>query len=400
MWRHIASNALTFFIVALFLIGGLVAWGAKQYSAEGPLAQAICVRVASGENMRGVRDDLVAQGAVSSGVIFGMGADYSDKSGQLKAGSFLVPERASMEQIVDIVTRGGASTCGTEIVYRVGVSRNTVQVRELDPATARFVEVVSFVPGVDEEPAEYATVAAEADTRFSVLAAEGTTSWQIVTALNSNPLLGDDLATIPDEGTLAPDSYSFKPGDSVASVVERMATAQATNLAEAWSQRADGLPYKTPEEALVMASIIEKETSLPEERGKVASVFVNRLEQGIKLQTDPAVIYGVTKGQGPLGRGLRQSELRSLTNPYNTYVIDALPPGPICNPGQASIEAALNPEATPFIFFVAKTAVPADGHLFSDNLAEHNENVTKYRAAVAAAEAAGTAQPADETGAN
>lgn len=394
MWRHIASNALTFFIVALFLIGGLIAWGSKQYSAEGPLQQAICLRVESGETMRGVRDDLVKQGAVSSGIIFGIGADYSDKSRQLKAGSFLVPEKTSMAQIVEIITRGGASTCGTEVVYRVGVTRNTVVVRELDPVTQRYVEKVSFQPGADADPPEYTQVAGQSDTRFSILAAEGTTSWQIVTALNDNPLLGEDLATIPDEGTLAPDSYSFKPGDSVASIVERMATAQSAILAEAWSQRADGLPYKTPEEALIMASIVEKETGVPDERSKVASVFVNRLKQGIKLQTDPAVIYGITKGEGVLGRGLRQSELRART-PYNTYVIDALPPTPICNPGRASIEAALNPAQTDYIFFVADGT---GGHAFSDNLAEHNRNVARWReieaeqAAAAAAAAAGSGE--------
>lgn len=128
MWRHIASNALTFFIVLLFLVGGVVAWATGEYSAEGPLEQAICVQVPSGGNMSRVSEDLVAQGAITSGGIFRMGADYSEKTSQLKAGSFLVPAGSSMEEIVDIVTRGGANTCGTEIVYRVGVTRVTAQV--------------------------------------------------------------------------------------------------------------------------------------------------------------------------------------------------------------------------------------------------------------------------------
>ena len=133
MWKHIASNALTFFIVALFLVAGVVSFGAKQYSEPGPLAQAICLEVDRGSNMRRVTQNLADQGAISSASVMRIGADYAEKTGDLKAGSFLVPENASMEQIVDIVTRGGQNTCGTEVVYRVGVTRTQVQVRELDP---------------------------------------------------------------------------------------------------------------------------------------------------------------------------------------------------------------------------------------------------------------------------
>ena len=147
------------------------------------------------------------------------------------------------------------------------------------------------------------------------------------------------------------------------------------SLAELWQARAEGLPFDTPEEAMVLASIVEKETGVPEERRQVASVFVNRLERGIRLQTDPTVIYGVTNGQGALGRGLRQSELRRET-PYNTYVIDGLPPTPIANPGRASIEAVLNPAQTDFIFFVADGT---GGHAFAETLAEHNRNVAQWR---------------------
>ena len=134
----------------------------------------------------------------------------------------------------------------------------------------------------------------------------------------------------------------------------------------------------TPEEALTLASIVEKETGIASERPLVASVFINRLEQGMRLQTDPTVIYGITKGQGTLGRGLRQSELQRET-PYNTYVITGLPPSPIANPGKASIEAVLNPEQSDYIFFVAKTLNPADGHVFAATLSEHNRNVAAYR---------------------
>lgn len=376
MWRHIASNALTFFIVALFLLGGVVLWGAGQYRDPGPLTQAICLRVESGTNMRAVSRELEAEGAISSATIYRIGSDYSEKSSQLKAGSFLIPSAVSMEEIVDIVTRGGASTCGTEVVYRIGVTRSVVQVRELDPASNRFVEVAEFAQDAEDIPAAYLDVRQEADTRYRVAMAEGVTSWQVVQMLNAIDALGADFDGIPTEGSLAPDSYEFVPGDSVESVVERMVTAQARILAEAWTQRDDELPVSTPEEALILASIVEKETGLPDERRQVASVFVNRLNRGMRLQTDPTVIYGITNGQGVLGRGLRQSELRRET-PYNTYVITGLPPTPIANPGRASIEAALNPEDTDLIFFVADGT---GGHAFADNLNDHNRNVARWRA--------------------
>jgi UPF0755 protein len=140
------------------------------------------------------------------------------------------------------------------------------------------------------------------------------------------------VADIPAEGSLAPDTYEVRRGDDRNAILERMRAAQEVILAEVWAGRTDGLPIETAEEALILASIIEKETSVPDERRQVASVFVNRLNQGMRLQTDPTVIYGVTNGRGVLGRGIRQSELRD-DNPWNTYVIDGLPPTPIANPG-------------------------------------------------------------------
>ena len=376
MWRHIAANALTFLIVALFLIAGVVALGTKNYSAEGPLEQAICLRVESGSNMRAVSLDLEAQGAIGSPALFRLGADYSEKANLLKAGSFLVPERASMEGIVDQITRGGQSTCGTEVVYRVGVTRTTIQVRQLDPASNRYVEQAEFNPAEDETPAEYLSVREEADTRYRVAVAEGVTSWQIIQALNGLDLLEGDIEETPAEGSLAPDSYEFAPGATVASIVDSMAASQIRILDNAWAQRADNLPLNSIEEALILASIVEKETGVAAERRQVSSVFINRLNRGMRLQTDPTVIYGITEGQGILGRGLRQSELRRET-PWNTYVIQGLPPTPIANPGRASIEAALNPDMTEFIFFVADGT---GGHAFATNLDDHNRNVAAWRA--------------------
>ncbi|WP_170443095.1 endolytic transglycosylase MltG [Ruegeria arenilitoris] len=375
MWRALASNALTILVVAMFLLGGLILWGQSQYKAEGPLDTAICLRVKGGSNMNKVSRDLEDQGAISSATIFRMAADYTDKSQQLKAGSFLIPEGASMAEIIDEVTRSGASTCGTEVEYRIGVTRTQTRVRELDPATLNFVEVASFVVGEDEVPEVYQEKRDQADTRYRVSLAEGVTSWQVVEGLKAVDALTGEVSEIPPEGMLAPDSYEISPGDERTALLQKMQDRQQERIARVWETRQDGLPLSSPEEMLILASIIEKETGIPEERGQVASVFVNRLKQGMKLQTDPTVIYGVTKGQGTLGRGLRRSELRRNT-PWNTYLIDGLPPTPIANPGLASLQAAVAPDETDFVFFVADGT---GGHAFAKTLQEHNRNVAKWR---------------------
>jgi len=183
------------------------------------------------------------------------------------------------------------------------------------------------------------------------------------------------VVDIPSEGSLAPDTYEVQRGDDRNEILARMRASQEAILAEVWEDRVEDLPIATPEEALILASIIEKETSVPDERRQVSSVFVNRLNRGMRLQTDPTVIYGVTNGRGVLGRGIRQSELRD-ENPWNTYVIDGLPPTPIANPGRAAIEAAVNPDTTPYVFFVADGT---GGHAFSETLEEHNRNVAIWR---------------------
>ena len=249
--------------------------------------------------------------------------------------------------------------------------------------------MAKYDPAVDAAPAEFVAVQDAADTRLRITLAEGVTSWQVVEALKRAPFMAGELGDVPAEGTLAPDSYEVDQGADRAALLADMAIRQSAVLAELWANRAEGLPVKTAEEALVLASLVEKETGVTEERARVASVFVNRLNQGIKLQTDPAVIYGLTKGKGVLGRGLRASELRSNT-PYNTYVHAGLPPGPIANPGRASIEAALHPETTDYLFFVADGT---GGHAFATTLADHNANVERWRAieAEAAAKAAADA---------
>ena len=384
MWRSIASNALTLIIVGLFLGGGLITWAVSQYDAPGPLAAPICLRVEGGSNMTEVRDRLAGQGALAHPWIFGAGADYSGKATELKAGSFLVPAGASAAEIVDIVTRGGASTCGTQIVYTIGINETLARVRELDPATSAFVEIVRFSPLTEAPPAEYLDVREKADTQYSLQVVEGVTSWQVVTALNALDILDGDVETIPAEGTLAPDSYGVEPGTEVEAVIARMVSAQAQILAEAWANRADGVPVTTPEEALVLASIVEKETAISEERPLVASVLVNRIRQGMRLQFDPTIIYGITRGVGLLDRPISNADISGATEQrthgailYNTYQIDGLPAGPIANPGRAAIEAALNPAETDYLFFVADGT---GGHAFATNLEDHNTNVARLRA--------------------
>ncbi|WP_425083018.1 endolytic transglycosylase MltG [Ruegeria profundi] len=375
MWRAIASNALTILVVGLFLVGGLILWGQTQYQSEGPLETAICLRVESGSNMTRVSRELEDQGAITNATIFRMAADYTDRAQQLKAGSFLVREGASMEQIIYEITSSGASTCGSEIEYRIGVTRAQTRVRELNPATLEFDEIAEFDMAEEETPAAYQEKRQEADTRYRVSLAEGVTSWQVVEALKGFEALSGEIAEIPAEGSLAPDSYDVAAGQDRNEILKAMQDKQQLRINAAWENRQDGLPLESPEEMLILASIIEKETGVPGERGQVASVFVNRLNQGMRLQTDPTVIYGVTKGQGTLGRGLRRSELNRPT-PWNTYQIDGLPPTPIANPGLASLEAAVAPDNTDYVFFVADGT---GGHAFAETLQEHNRNVAKWR---------------------
>ncbi|MCA2013383.1 endolytic transglycosylase MltG [Cereibacter sphaeroides] len=375
MWKHVAANALTLLIVAFVLLAGVVAMGQRMFVAEGPLTQPICLRVEQGANLRGVASSLDEQGAVTSPMLFRVGAQYDGRDSRLRFGSYLVPAGASMDEILDIVTRGGASTCGTEVVLRIGVTAVNYEVRELDPQTNRFIETVDLPLETTEFPAEYTQVSNQADTRFRVVVAEGATSWQIWNAVSNAEFLSGEAGELPPEGHLAPDGYELRRGADRAAFLAEMQSRQETFLATAWENRVEGLPFDTPEEALTLASIVEKETGVADERGVVAGVFINRLRAPMRLQTDPTVIYGITLGQGTLGRGLRRSELDRET-PYNTYRIDGLPPTPIANPGRAAIEAVLNPEETDYLYFVADGT---GGHVFASTLAEHNSNVARWR---------------------
>ena len=374
MWRSLASNALSLLIVAILGVGVAIAWAQNRYRAPQAFAEAVCLSVPRGGNMVGVSESLVAQGVLNNPILFRLGADYSGRTGDLKAGNFIIPPETSMEEIVATITGDGQSTCGRELNYRIGVTDLELELREVDPAAGGFVELASFAPG-ETPPEAYTEFLQDGFGRFRVTLVEGATSWQAAEGLRRADFLEGDLGALPEEGTLAPGSYEIAPGTLREDVLAEMRGSQEALLAAAWAGRANGLPLRSPMEALTLASIIEKETGVAGERPMIASVFVNRLNQGMRLQTDPTVIYGITNGEGVLGRGLRRSELRRAT-PYNTYVIEGLPPTPIANPGAASIEAALNPDQTPYLFFVADGT---GGHAFAQTLDEHNQNVARWR---------------------
>ncbi|KGJ04805.1 UPF0755 protein [Paracoccus halophilus] len=375
IWRNIASNFLTLLIVILIAVAATVAWAKREYSKPGPSTLAACVRVAPGASLNAVSQQLAEQGVVSNAYVFRAGADYAGKARDLKFGSYLMPPNASMEDVVAAITAGGPSTCGTEVVFRIGVRENSVVLRDLDAETGEFAEQAKYVPGAEEVPAAIAAAEQKPDARLRIAVAEGVTSWQVSEGLKQAGFMAGEIGDLPPEGSLAPDTYDVQRGADRAGLLAEMGRRQVAILAQAWENREAGLPYDSPEEALIMASIIEKETAVPDERRVVASVFVNRMRQGMRLETDPTVIYGITNGEGVLDRGLRGSELRRRT-PYNTYQIDGLPPTPIANPGRASIEAAMDPEDTDYIFFVADGS---GGHAFARTLDEHNENVRRWR---------------------
>ncbi len=257
---------------------------------------------------------------ISSALLFRIWVQLQGKAGLLQAGEYEIPAHASMRELVDLFTKG--------------------QVK-LHPITI----------------------------------AEGLTSTQIIAQLNNNPLLTGDIAETPSEGMLLPETYLVARGTQRAALIADMQRNLQTVLAELWRNRAIDLPFETPYEALILASIVEKETALEHERPLIASVFINRLQRGMRLQSDPTIIYGLVGGKGRLGRPIRLSEIKKPTA-YNTYVIKHLPPTPIANVGRASLAAVLNPVASDYVYFVANGT---GGHAFARNLAEHNRNVAAWR---------------------
>jgi len=376
MNKHFAANFFNLLIILMIGVAGLVYWGKAEFRKPGPLTTAVFIEVPRGGNIKALSKELVAQGAISNALVMRIGSDYLDMNSRLKFGNYEIPAQASMADILDIVTKGGPSRFRYVARYNIKVAKPAELIlRERKSGDGELVELASFAAGEDI-PAAYAELKArKAPISYQVSVAEGVTSWQVIAALKAADFLAGTVPDMPAEGSLAPDTIEVKAGALRADIIDRMKAAQSKILADAWAKRAKGLPFKTPLEALTLASIVEKETGKVDERAEVAGVFINRLKKGMRLQTDPAVIYGITHGKGILGRGLKRSELSKKT-PYNTYIIKGLPPGPIANPGREAIKAVMNPTMTGNLYFVADGT---GGHVFSATLREHNANVMKWR---------------------
>lgn len=324
--RHplvIAGNAVfTLLVLVAVVLGGGLYVGKQRFEAPGPLETEKVVIIPRGLGVRDIADLLVREGVIDHPYVFVGGALVLKARGDdLKSGEYQFARHASMADVI-----------GTIIENKV-VQHN-----------------------------------------FTV--AEGLTSEQIIARLLENEALSGQIKEIPREGTLLPETYKFTRGMTREQLVQRMAQAHKRVLQEVWERRMQDLPLKSPEQLVILASIVEKETGRADERSRVAAVFVNRLKNRMRLQSDPTIIYGLTGGKGSLGRPILKSEIEQPT-PYNTYVIDGLPPGPIANPGRASLEAAANPARTKDLYFVADGT---GAHVFSENYAEHQKNVARLRA--------------------
>jgi UPF0755 protein len=322
--RHpviVVGNAIfTVLIVISIAVGAALFFGKQRFDSEGPLAEDKVVNIPRGLGIRDIADVLQREGVIDQPYIF-MGSVIALKArGELKYGEYQFSKHASIADVVDTIIEG------------------------------KVVQHAFTVP-------------------------EGLTSEQIVARLLESTALTGQIKEIPREGTLLPETYRFTRGMTREQIIQRMQQAHRRVLQDVWEHRMPDLPVKTPEQLVTLASIVEKETGRPDERTRVAAVFVNRLKTRMRLQSDPTIIYGLTGGKGSLGRPIQKNEIDQPT-PYNTYVIDGLPPGPIANPGRASLEAAANPARTKEIYFVADGS---GGHLFSDNYTEHQKNVARLR---------------------
>ena len=307
--------------VLIAALAGLVAYNvARLFESPGPLAADQNLVVPRGAGLSAIAQTLTEAGIIGDPLTFRLGVTFHDAARDLKAGEYHFPAAASMHEVMDILRSG-------ETVVR----RLTVP--------------------------------------------EGLTSREIVQLIADAEGLTGDPGPVPPEGSLLPETYHYVWDDQRAELIGRMRTAQQDLLSQLWDERAPDLPFSSPEEAVILASIVEEETALENERALVASVFVNRLKRGMRLQSDPTVAYGLTQGRAPLGRALTRQDLNT-PNPYNPYLNDGLPPGPIANAGRAALTAVLDPAATKYLYFVADGS---GGHAFAESLDEHNRNVAKWR---------------------
>ena len=312
-------------VISAFVLVALAAaialfFGKQRFEATGPLAADRVVNIPRGSGMRDIADILSREGVIDQPWLFVGGVLVLKAREDLKAGEYEFKAHSSMRDVVATIVEGKV------VAHQVSIP-------------------------------------------------EGLTSEQIVARLLQDDILAGDVKEIPREGSLLPDTYNFGRGVTREQMVVRMQQAEQHLVREIWEHRAPDLPLKTPEQLVILASLVEKETGKPEERTRVAAVFVNRLKQKMRLQSDPTIIYGLVGGKGTLGRPIMKNEIEQPT-PYNTYIIDGLPPGPIANPGRASLEAAANPARTRELYFVADGT---GGHAFAETYEQHQKNVARLR---------------------
>ncbi len=320
MGRLFLKIGMLIVLLGAVAFGGVAGWVYSEFTRPGPLAQDATVVVPSGGGVKSIAKILVEKGVIGSARIFELGARTMDDAASLRAGEFSFTANISARDVVRVLKSG-----------------KTVQRR--------------------------------------LTIAEGLSSSQIIAQLNGTDGLDGVIIVTPPEGSLLPETYYFSYGDARPDIIRRMRQDMRDTVADLWVTREAGLPLKTPDEALVLASIVEKETGLAAERARVAAVFINRLQRGMRLQSDPTVAYGLTENGAPLERALSKADLKTPT-PYNTYIIDGLPPGPIANPGRAALQAVLHPLATKDLYFVADGT---GGHAFAKSLDEHNRYVRRWR---------------------
>jgi UPF0755 protein len=322
------SGIITFAFLGMSVVAVIALLLRANFDAPGPLMHSAVTVIPRGEGVQEIAARLEREGIVSDRRLFV--AQYLSQSlhtrfsgGKeiaLQAGEFEFRKQASMKEVLETLAQGKA------VLYRLSIP-------------------------------------------------EGLTSQQIVARLMAEENLSGEITEVPPEGTLLPDTYRFSRGMARSDIVERMKADQKRFLVAIWDKRQPDLPFKTIEQAIILASIVEKETGRADERERIASVFINRLKRNMRLQSDPTIIYGIAGGQGSLGRPITRTDIDTRT-PYNTYAIDGLPPGPICNPGRAALEATLNPAKTKDLYFVADGT---GGHNFSETLRDHNAAVQVWR---------------------
>ena len=314
------SGLLTFVLLgALGTVGALV-WLMKEARGPGPLAADKVVMIVREDDAGSIADQLERAGVIDSAMWFNVLTLLDGNRGALKRG---------------------------EYAFKASVSMNEIE----NELIAHHV------------------------VRYKLTIPEGLTSEQVADRLREDPVLIGEIREPPREGSLAPDTYYFERGDTRLSILSRMAKMQAKAVDEIWKGRAQNLPIRSPWEMVTLASIVEKETGKPGERPRVAGVFVNRLEKHMRLESDPTIVYGLVRGKGTLGRSITKADLTQPT-PYNTYLIEGLPPGPICNPGKAALEAVANPARSKDLYFVADGT---GGHTFAETLDQHQKNVARWR---------------------